>query len=219
MSAIREYLSPDKTLEKRLQEAFGRCGIACDLQEKVKAFLTVVRMKDESTYGHSVRVGLLTCRIGEYMGLDAKALLYAGLLHDAGKALVRTETLTKTHEWTADDAKEMSSHVTDSFRLLAGVFDFSAEIAVWHHKFQANGYPKKMPQPLHEYSQGTKVQIAFYGRLLAMADVYDAMHRINSRSGDITGEGIKEKMFKFNPDQHVLLNNLYEAGIFTTDLF
>jgi len=61
--------------------------------------------------------------------------------------------------------------------------------------------------------------IALYGRILAIADCYDALHRVNDKFGTVqalTGEDIKEKMFQFNPDQRVLLNELYEANILTT---
>lgn len=218
MSTFQEYMNPDVPLEERLGQAFVRCGVSDDEQERITSFLAVLKLKDEASYRHSVRVGIVAGRIGEFMHLDARALLYAGLLHDAGKALTRLDTLQKTEDWTPADAEEMERHVMDSYRLLAGAFDFSAEIALWHHRFQRNGYPEELPEPLHEYSEGTKVQIAFYGRLLALADVYDALHRVNSRFGAITGEQIREKMHQFNPDQRKLLDELYDNDVFTVEL-
>ena len=219
MPAFQTYLDPAVSLEGRLQEAFARHRVASERQVGIGAFLSVLEVKDRSTYEHSVRVGLVASRIGELMYLDAKALLYAGLLHDVGKALTRLPTLQKTADWTPEDAEEMRRHVTDSFRLLAGVFDFSADVVLWHHRFQMNGYPETMPEPLHGYSEGTRVMIAFYGRLLALADCYDALHRVNSKFGAVSGEGIREKMLQFNPDQRRLIEELYAAGVLTVAVF
>jgi hypothetical protein len=110
-------------------------------------------------------------------------------------------------------------HVMDGYRLIRGQFDFSAEVILWHHRFQHNGYPADMPALLHEYSQGTRVMIQFYGRLLALADGFDAFHRVNEKYTPVdgpVGEWIREKMLEHNPDQRVLVQELYDASVFTT---
>jgi HD-GYP domain-containing protein (c-di-GMP phosphodiesterase class II) len=56
-----------------------------------------------------------------------------------------------------------------------------------------------------------------YGRILAIADVYDALHRKNSKYGEskyLTDEEIKQKMLEGNTDRVDLIEDLYEAGIF-----
>lgn len=151
------------------------------------------------------------------MGVDERALFYAGLLHDIGKCLTDPKVLSKTQSWSAEDAKEMEPHVMDGFRLLRGKFDFSAQILAWHHQFQRNGYPKELPPPLHPFSKGTEVAISMYGRLLALADTYDAFHRVNFQDGAVrklSDEEIKKGMLERNPDQRVLVENLYTAGVF-----
>ena len=219
MTAFQDYLDPTVPLDERLGDAFEQCHVSAEQAGKITSFLAVVRIKDDATYRHSVRVGLVASLIGEFMHLDAKALLYAGLLHDVGKALTPLSTLQKTDGWTPRDAEEMTRHVTDSFRMLAGVFDFSAEITLYHHRFQKNGYPETLPEPLHGYSEGTRVVFAFLGRVVALADVYDALHRVNSKFGALDGGQIKARMIQFNPDQRRLVEELYEAGIFTTVIF
>jgi putative nucleotidyltransferase with HDIG domain len=219
MFIFQNYFDPSKSLEDRLEEAFNDCGVSPDQRQQINLFLAVVKLKDEATYRHSVRVGLVAHRLGRLMHLSAKALLYAGLLHDVGKVLTMSSTLKKTDDWTPQDAIEMTRHATDGFRMLAGVFDFSAEIVLWHHRFQRNGYPDILPEPLHGYSEGTRVLIPFLGRVLALADVYDALHRVNSKFGTLTGSAIREKMLAFNPDQRQLIEEMYEDGVFTTELF
>jgi response regulator RpfG family c-di-GMP phosphodiesterase len=152
------------------------------------------------------------------MHLDAKALLYAGLLHDVGKLQTKLSTLQKTEGWLPADTEEIKNHVVDGYRVLRDCFDFTAEIILWHHRFQPGRYPESLPQPLHDYSEGTRVMIPLFGRLLSLADVFDALHRVNDKHGlePLTGEDIKAKMLACNPDQRVLIEEAYEAGIFTT---
>jgi putative nucleotidyltransferase with HDIG domain len=153
------------------------------------------------------------------MHVEPKVMIYAGLLHDIGKALTPLSTLQKTVGWTHKDSAIMVSHVMDGYRLARDKFNFSAEVILWHHMFQPNSYPRVFPKPLKEYSAGTKVIIPYCGRGLALCDSYDASHRVNERSGEITGESIKQKMFEHNPDQRILLEELYAADVFTTEIF
>ena len=222
-SGFLDYLDPNVPLEERLREVFDELRIENDRRDGVETFMRLLKVKDRATYEHSVRVGLLTRQIGRFIHLDERALLYAGLLHDIGKAQTRLETLKKTVEWTPADAVEVRSHVIDGYRLLRGYFDFSAEIILWHHRFQPNGYPTaaELPSPLHDYSEGTKTMVAFYGRVLSLADAFDAMHRLNEKFGaePLSGEEIKKRMLAASPDQRTLIEELYGAGIFTTRLF
>lgn len=214
-----EYLNPHYSLEDRLQCVFHELRVSEDETQAVCAFLEPLRKKDPIThthYMHSIRVGLLSRNIARFMHLDEKALFYAGLLHDIGKCLVCLETLGKTSQWTPNDTANMEAHVTDSYRFLRGRFDFTADIVILHHRFQAGAYPAVLPPPLHTYSEGTMVMIMLYGRMLALADVYDALHRINSKFGALSGEEIKAKMLEYNPDQRRLIEDLYATGIFTS---
>lgn len=218
-----QYLNPKVSLAARLCTAYRELGISEEQREKIEAMLGPLRVKDRTTYEHCIRVGLLARRIARFMGLDQKALLYAGLMHDVGKAQVPLETLTKTEGWTDADSKAIEPHVMDGYRMVRDVFDFSAEVILWHHKFQPNEYPQEIPENLHQYGNGTRTMIPFYGRILAIADSFDAFHRINNKFGadkkPLTGEEIKEKMLKFNPDQRVLLTNLFNADILTTKIY
>lgn len=209
-------------LHKQLRAALAELEVPQQEWETVLAFLEPLRTKDPIThvhYEHSVRVGFLCREIGKFMHLDEKALLYAGLMHDIGKCQVCLGTLGKTDVWTAIDTAAIQEHVMDSYRFLRGRFDFSAEVVVLHHRFQDDAYPAELPAPLHAYSEETKELIMTYGRLLALADVYDALHRSNSKFGThrvLSGDEIKTKMLELNTDQRSLILKLYDAGIFTT---
>lgn len=220
MDSFQHYLDPKIPLETRLRDAFERLRIESNVRDKAMAFLGPLLVKDGATYEHSIRVALLSEAIARFMHLESKAGLFAGLLHDVGKAQTKLSTLQKTSGWTEDDSKEMLSHVMDGYRLIRGCFDFSAEIILWHHRFQARAYPETLPDPLHEYCQGTRILIPVFGRVLSIADTYDASHRLNDKHGATppSGEEIKEKMLLYNRDQAVLVRDLYKVGIFTTDI-
>lgn len=189
-----------------------------DLQDVI-AMLAPLGTKGEAGRfhrDHSIRVGLLASKIGVALDLDAKALFFAGLLHDVGKALVPCCTLSATTHWTAEDQVAMEQHVLDGFRLLRDRFDFSAHVIVWHHKFQTRGYPKELPAALQPFSEETLDKAREYGKLLMVADVFDAMHRVNTATGGkaLTAEEIREQMLKLQPELlGDLVPRLYEKGV------
>jgi hypothetical protein len=213
------YLDPAFPLESRLVGAFKELGIAAEQQLDIQAMLAPLRVKEVSTYEHCVRVGLLARRIGSHLQLDQKALLYGGLLHDAGKALVPLETLTRTDGWSAADQIAIQGHVLDGFRLLSGVFDFTAGSILYHHRFQPNPYPSEMPAIKLPFSEGSRQLLEEYGRVIAIADTFDALHRINAKHGEVreaTGSEIEERMLEFHKDRSQLIKDLFRSGILTT---
>jgi putative nucleotidyltransferase with HDIG domain len=221
MSKFVNYLDPAIPLKTRLQKKFEELRISKLQRSRINTFTRVLKLKDRPTYEHSVRVALLSCKIAEFMHLDQKASFYAGMLHDVGKSQTNPTTLKKTSGWTSEDSTEIMNHVMDGYRLIRGEFDFSAEIILWHHRFQANTYPAESPPLLHEYCCGTRVMIPFFGRVLALADQFDALHRVNDKfgtNGELSiGKTVKQRMFEHNIDQRVLVKELFDSGIFTTD--
>ena len=222
MNSFVNYLPPEPSLEELLKNAFVDLQITQRRRSQIRTFINVLKIKDLATYEHSIRVALLARSIAHFMHLSQKAMFYAGILHDIGKSQTNPATLKKTEGWTAEDSAEIESHVMDGYRLLRGHFDFSAEVILWHHRFQPTCYPAVVPELLHNHDEGTKVMIPFFGRLLALADQFDAMHRVNDRfgAGEVQiGEWIKDKMIERNPDQSVLVQQLYDAKIFTKETF
>ncbi len=170
---------------------------------------------------HSIRVSMTSRRIAEHRGMDPKKVWYPGSLHDVGKALIPVKVLGKTSGWTDEDSRIMRSHVMYGYNLVHDVFAFSADVLLWHHKFQENGYPKRMPPPTFPRSSSVGVTVPRCGRIVALADSFDAAHRINNR-GDglqaLNGEEIYQRMLGDNPDIRDLVIDLYKAGIFTKEV-
>ena len=74
--------------EQILDDALEMEGIPQNHRDDIRAYLQVLRNRDQKTYEHSVRVGVLASKIAIYAavpGISARMLLWAGLLHDVGK--------------------------------------------------------------------------------------------------------------------------------------
>ncbi len=207
-------------LDTKLHLAFEQCSVKPEDRSDLLAYLNLLMLKNPVTrlHGqHSIRVGLKGREIADFIDLDQRALLFAGLTHDLGKCQVPQEVLGKSQGWTDEDARLIQAHVMDGYKLLRNRFDFTADTMVLHHIFQPNGYPQEIPPQLHPYSEFSQGLILEHGRILALADVYDALHRENDKFGEkrrLTDGEIREQMFALNPDREILVNDLYRAGIF-----
>ncbi len=201
------------------QEFYAVCGdvdVSQDYISSVYDLLESLRIKEEAHYLHCLRVGLLAAKIGKFIYLPQKPLLLSGAMHDIGKREISSGVLVKSSGWNASDEREVHRHAVSGWHILKDRFPFTADIIVQHHRFQNNGYPKRLPSKLHKYSESTKLLILDCARVVALADVYDALHRVNDKFGEtraLTPEEIKEKMFELNKDKELLVAALYQEGI------
>lgn len=136
--------------------------------------LNMVDLKvfDDYTYFHSVNVAVLSIGLGTAMGLDKTDLCNLGfgaLLHDIGKVFVPKDILHKQGPLTDIEFSEMKKHSFLGFEYLAseyvGSVGAQAGILDHHEKFSGGGYPNN--------AKGDKISL--YGRIISIADVYDAL--------------------------------------------
>lgn len=230
---FNDYRADKSPLKLQVAYRAGQLGVKPDDLAAIWKLLGPLETKREPGCfhrDHSMRVGLLASEMVEHVvifederGLgrsfwlqNARALFFAGLLHDVGKALVPACTLSATTKWTSEDQLAMEQHVLDGFRLLRDRFDFTAHVIIWHHRFQSRGYPRELPAPLQPFSENTLKLAERYGQILMLADVYDAMHRVNSATEGrfLSSEEIREKMEKLHPEIFGdLVPRLYAAGV------
>ena len=209
-----------KNLESNLEKAYVQLGISQKHQGSINTYLTLLKLKDRDTYEHSIRVGLLGIKFAKHSSLDQKALFYAGTLHDIGKILINPEVLKKIGKYNKKDMEEMKKHAEYGYKLLTGVHEFSAQIALRHHKYQQEKYPKKLKKSETKLSKGTKSEIDFYARILSVIDFYDAIttrddHKFGKKKLNL--EEIKKLLIKNHPDQELLINKLYTGKIFRAE--
>lgn len=101
---------------------------------------------------------------------DAEILFHASPMHDIGKMTVSHEILHKPGRYTEYEFESMKSHTTNAYQLLncsnRRMIKAAATIAHQHHeKWDGSGYPR-----------GLKADaIHIYGRIVALADVFDAL--------------------------------------------
>ncbi len=134
--------------------------------------LTDIRARDGYTFGHSVNVCVLATFTGIQLGYDMtqlKELALGALLHDTGKMLIPKEILLKAGPLADTERKVMQEHSDFGFNILRKQADIpllSAHIAYQHHeKFDGTGYTRGLSgEDIHEYA-----------RIVAIADVYDAL--------------------------------------------
>ena len=128
---------------------------------------------DNSISSHLDRVSRYACEIGRLMGLDETRLLelhHATPLHDVGKIGLPQELLSKPGRLTHEEMETIKSHSVIGYRMLEGspwpVMQCAARIALSHHEcWDGTGYPQGLAGE----------QIPLDARIVAVADVYDAL--------------------------------------------
>ena len=100
----------------------------------------------------------------------ADLIFEAAPLHDVGKIAVPDAILQKPGPLTPEERLVMREHTSRGYELLAGsrspVLKLGASIALTHHeKWDGTGYPRQL----------TGEAIPLEGRLVALADVFDAL--------------------------------------------
>lgn len=101
---------------------------------------------------------------------DEQTILHAAPMHDIGKMLIPHNILHKPQQLTDEEFELMKTHTSQAYNLLKNnprkLMKASAIIANQHHeKWDGSGYPQQL--------QGNDIHI--YGRIVAIADVYDAL--------------------------------------------
>jgi len=127
---------------------------------------------DNYTYSHSIHVAFYALLIGKWIHMsDCEILevMQAGLLHDIGKVKIPKEILNKKCKLTDTEFVIIKQHSSIGYELLENsdmVSDSVKEAVLTHHeRIDGSGYPAAL----------TGINIGKYAKIIAVADVYDAM--------------------------------------------
>ena len=152
-------------------EAINNEKLQLSLMETIDIARSLVELRDPYTAGHEKHVGDLAKAIGAEMGLDEEhqqGLMVAGYLHDLGKIIVPIEILCKPTKLSPEEYNLVKNHVQAGYNLLKGVkfpWPITDPVLQHHERLDGSGYPNGLKGD----------QISLEGRIMAVADVIDAM--------------------------------------------
>lgn len=181
-----------------------------------EAIMTIARTldaRDLNTGQHSERVAEYSVMIAREMGFseaECENLHKAALLHDIGKIGVPDAVLNKHGRLTDEEYAQMKKHVTMGADILKHFtsIDHVVDCALYHHeRYDGKGY-----------AHGLKgKEIPLYGRIVGVADAFDAMtaNRVYRKQLDI--EYVLEELSRcsgtqFDPEIADIMISLVASG-------
>lgn len=151
------------SLYDQMQQLFIDC---------ISTIANAIDAKDPCTSGHCKRVSEYSLLLGRGLHFseeELKDLEYAALLHDVGKIGVSDGVLKKEGPLTDDEYAEMKRHPMLGSLILNEIQAFRGHItdgAKYHHeRYDGKGYCEGIAGE----------EIPLFGRVIAIADAYDAM--------------------------------------------
>jgi putative two-component system response regulator len=147
-------------------------GNLANIENVLFTMAKTVEAKDSYTQGHVDRVSEIALIIGARMGLsngELDALRIGGALHDIGKMGVPEEILNKPGPLDDREWAIMKTHPEIGYKIclpLKKNLGQALDIVRHHHeKLDGSGYPDQL----------TSGEIPMVARIMAVADIYDAL--------------------------------------------
>ena len=142
--------------------------------------LNSLKTHDNYTFNHSIEVTIVSVMIGKKLKLNARQLrdmAIGCLLHDVGKVFIPTHILNKPDKLTYHEFALVKEHPTLGYEMLRDYIPIMpTQITYQHHERQdGSGYPRGLVGYNSIRRLSSKSQITFYGEIVAIADVYDAL--------------------------------------------
>lgn len=183
------------TLEERVEEATTLVvqlneTLEISQRDVVLRLGEICEVRSRETGQHVQRVSEYSRLLAELMDLAPKTIQLiqdASPLHDVGKVAIADDILNKPGKYTPAEYDVMKQHTLIGFRLLSSspqpLLQTAALIALDHHEWwNGQGYPNaKVAEDIH-----------LYGRIVAIADVFDALSFKRVYKEAWTDEAIKD---------------------------
>jgi HD-GYP domain-containing protein (c-di-GMP phosphodiesterase class II) len=155
------------------------------LLDTIKAIAATIDARDGYTHRHSERAAALTSRLAVEMGLseaERQTAELSALLHDVGKIAVPDVILNKPGKLTPEEFAEMQKHPLHGAQILGNIHSSTIHAVIpgvqYHHeKWDGTGYPEGLKGDA----------IPFLGRLVGVADFYDAVTSPRAYRGAMSG--------------------------------
>ena len=170
-----------------------------------KAFSMIVDAKSPFTFNHSIGVADAAVAIANTMGLPRERVLFlrhSAFLHDLGKLGISNTILEKPAKLDNDEFQLVKRHPYHTWQILRTIpaFEEMSEVAGSHHeKLDGSGYFRGLGAD----------RLPLESRILAVADVYDALSAKRPYRDSLPLEKVYEIMRKETP--HALDASCLEA--------
>lgn len=142
-----------------------------------------MRQYDDLTFVHCLNVGLICNVFGRWLGMSPEEIDIAtecGIMHDIGKLKIPESIIKKPAKLTDDEYRVIKTHSTEGYNLLKNCADVNEHVklaAYQHHeKVDGSGYPLGLT--------GDKMDT--YAKMVAVADVYEAMTAVRIYRGSLS---------------------------------
>jgi HD-GYP domain-containing protein (c-di-GMP phosphodiesterase class II) len=138
---------------------------------RLDAYAAAMSVCDPGLGGHAARVGAHAELIARGLGWDEERvddLRLGAALHDVGKVSIRPEVLQKPGALDEDEIAHIRAHPVEGAWLISGVRSLEPALpyVLFHHeRWDGGGYPTRR----------SGKEIPLEGRILAVADAFDAM--------------------------------------------
>lgn len=159
--------------EKSISNAMLNEEIIKTQKEIIFLMAEIGESRSKETGNHVKRVAEISALLAKLYGMnyeEAELIKMASPMHDIGKVAIPDDILKKPGKLTDEEFDHMKNHTTIGYKLLNNsdrvIIKSSAIIAAQHHeKWNGKGYPNRLKgEEIHPY-----------GRISAIADVFDAL--------------------------------------------
>jgi HAMP domain-containing protein len=182
----------------------------------IRMLANAIDEKDPYTRGHSERVAFYAALIARHLGMppeEVERVHLSGIIHDVGKIGIEDKILRKPAALTEDEYEMMKQHPRKGEKILEAVplLKQMAGAGLMHHEnVDGSGYP-----------DGLKgAQIPLLGRIVSVADAFDAMTTDRPYSKAMTFEAALARLRflagkKFDPECVTAIEKAAAAGDLT----
>jgi len=141
--------------------------------DTIRRLAIAAEYKDEGTAEHILRMSNYSATLARGLNLppgEVELILNMSPMHDVGKIGIPDGVLLKPGQLDEKEWEVMKQHTTIGARILSGstseLLQVGETIALCHHeKWDGSGYPKGLAGE----------DIPLYGRIISVADVFDAL--------------------------------------------